>query len=308
MKKINWGKTTKEIPAIALGCMRMRHVPFTQAVDLVDTALAEDINFFDHADIYGSTRHQCEEIFGNVIKEMKLNREDIFIQSKCGIVCDVMYDFSKEHILKSVDESLKALGTDYLDSFLLHRPDALMEPEEIAEAFDELEKAGKVRHFGVSNHTPLQMELLKKSVKQPLSTNQLQFGLAHAGMVRSGIEANMITNGAVDRDGGMLDYCRLNDVTIQVWSPFYYGLFEGMFLGDEKYPELNAKLDELAAKYDVTSSAIADAWILRHPANMQVLAGTMNPEHLKELSKAADIRLTREEWYALYLSAGNMLP
>ena len=306
MKQIDLGISNHKVPAIAMGCMRIGKMDTKSVEALVQTALEEGVNYFDHADIYG--KGACEEIFGQALKEMDVKREDIFLQSKCGIVPGVMYDFSKEHIIKSAEDSLKRLGTDYLDAFLLHRPDALMEPEEMAEAFDQLEKSGKVRYFGVSNHTPLQMALLRKCVRQPLCMNQMQFGLAHTGMIRSGIEANMTTPGAVDRDGGVLDYCRLNDITIQAWAPFQYGVFEGLFLGNEKYEQLNRKLAELEEKYQASGTAIAVAWILRHPANMQVLAGTTNPMRLKEICQAAGVSLTREDWYGLYLAAGNMLP
>lgn len=306
MKQVRWGKTDRQVPAVIMGCMRINTISEKDVTKMIDTAMEENINFFDHADIYGAGA--CEEIFGKAFRRLNVKREDIFIQSKCGIVPGLMYDFSKEHIIRSVDASLKRIGTEYLDALLLHRPDALMEPEEVAEAFDELEQAGKVRYFGVSNQKPAQMELLKRCVKQPLCANQLQFGLAHTGMIQSGIEMNMMNTGSVDRDGSVLEYCRLHDVTVQAWSPFQYGMFEGVFLGNEKFPELNKKVDELAEKYGVTNTTIAVAWILRHPANIQVLAGTMNPVRLKEICKAADICLTRKEWYELYLAAGNMLP
>ncbi|MFR8548868.1 MAG: aldo/keto reductase family oxidoreductase [Lachnospiraceae bacterium] len=306
MKYVNWGSTDKKVPAIALGCMRMSGIAFEEAVQIVEKALEQEVTFFDHADIYGGGA--CETVFGKVMREIGCDREKLFIQSKCGIVPGVMYDFSKEHILEAVDGSLKRLGVDYLDALLLHRPDTLMEPEEVAEAFDELERRGKVRYFGVSNQTPMQMELMKKCVRQPLCADQVQFGLAHAGMIRSGFEANMMTDGAVDRDGGILDYCRLHDMTVQAWSPFQYGMFEGVFFKSEAYARLNKKLDEIAAAYGVTNTTIAVAWILRHPANIQVLAGTMNPSRLEEICQAAQLRLTKEEWYALYRAAGNILP
>lgn len=306
MKTVNWGACGQQVPAIAVGCMRMNSVPVEQAARLLDTAMEKGVNFFDHADIYGGG--ECEKIFAKALQMAGIKREDIFLQSKCGIVPGRMYDFSKKHIIESVEGSLKRLGTDYLDALLLHRPDALCEPEEVAAAFDELERSGKVRCFGVSNHTPMQIELLKKSVRQPITANQLQFGAAHASMIRSGMEMNMMTDGAVSRDGGVLDYCRVHDITIQVWSPFQYGMFEGVFLNSEKYRELNAKIDEIAAKYGVTAATIAVAWILRHPAGMQVLSGTMTLSRFEEICRAAEIRLTREEWYEIYLAAGNMLP
>lgn len=306
MKQVNWGTTGIKVPAIAMGCMRMANVEVTDAVHMIEKAVEEGVNFFDHADIYG--RGKSEEVFAEALARTSIRREDLFLQSKCAIVPGVMYDFSKEHIIASVEGSLRRLGTDYLDSLLLHRPDILMEPEEVAEAFDQLEREGKVRYFGVSNHNPMQMELLKKCVKQPLCANQLQFSIAHTGMIRSGVEVNMMTDGALDRDGSVLDYCRLHDVTIQAWSPFQYGMFEGVFLGNEKFPELNQKIDEIAEKYAVSNTTIAVAWILRHPANMQVLSGTMNVKRFEEICRACEVQLTRQEWYEIYRAAGNQLP
>lgn len=306
MKQVNWGATGIKVPAVAMGCMRMADVEVTDAVHMIEKAVEEGVNFFDHADIYG--RGKSEEVFADALARTSIRREDLFLQSKCAIVPGVMYDFSKEHIIASVEGSLRRLRTDYLDSLLLHRPDILMEPEEVAETFDQLEREGKVRYFGVSNHNPMQMELLKKYVKQPLCANQLQFSIAHTGMIRSGVEVNMMTNGALDRDGSVLDYCRLHDVTIQAWSPFQYGMFEGVFLGNKKFPELNEKIDEIAEKYGVSNTTIAVAWILRHPANMQVLSGTMNVKRLEEICKACEVQLTRQEWYEIYRAAGNQLP
>ena len=235
-------------------------------------------------------------------------REKVLLQSKCGIVPGVMYDFSKEHILDSVDGILKRLNTDYLDVLLLHRPDALMEPEEVAEAFDRLETSGKVRHSGVSNQRPYQIQLLQKYIRQPLVVDQLQFSMTNSQMVTQGMEVNMATDGAVDRDGGILDYCRLNDITIQAWSPFQYGFFSGVFLGNEKFPELNQAIGKLAEKYQVSDTAIVTAWMMRHPAGMQMVTGTMNAGRMKEICQGTDILLTRQEWYELYLAAGHMLP
>lgn len=306
MKTVPFGPTELQVPAIAMGCMRFTDTEPDEAAKLIEKAMENGVNFFDHADIYGEGK--CEELFADALKKTNIKREDIFIQSKCGIVLSGMFDFSKEHIIQSAEESLKRLETDYLDALLLHRPDALMEPEEIAEAFDQLEQQGKVRYFGVSNQTPYQMELLKKCVRQPLVANQLQFGVAHTTMINSGLEANMLTPGAINRDGGVLDYCRLHDITIQAWSPFQYGFFEGVFLGNEKFPKLNKTINKIAEKYNVTNTTIATAWILRHPANMQVLSGTINPNRFDEICKACDIQLTRQEWYDIYCAAGNILP
>lgn len=237
MKTVNLGTTGLSVPAIAMGCMRMGDIELDKAVQMIEKSMDCGVNFFDHADIYAGGA--SEEKFAKALKQTDIRREEIFLQSKCAIIPGVMYDFSREHIIKSVEGSLKRLDTEYLDSLLLHRPDILMEPEEVAEAFDKLEREGKVRYFGVSNHNPMQMELLKKYVRQPLVVNQLQFSVAHTTMISSGTEVNMLTDGAVNRDGSVLDYCRLNDITIQAWSPFQYGMFEGVFLGNEKFPELN---------------------------------------------------------------------
>ena len=307
MKKTMLGKTGLEIPVIAVGCMRIAEMETDRLTEHIRFCIEHGLNFFDHADIYGGG--QCESRFAEAFKKTGYKREDVILQSKCAIRPGVMYDFTKKHILESVDGILKRLDTDYLDILLLHRPDALMEPEEVAEAFELLEKEGKVRHFGVSNHRPYQIELLNKFVKQELCANQLQFSIPFSNMVAAGMEANMLTDGAIDRDGGILDYCRLKDITIQAWSPFQYGFFEGIFLGNnEKYPELNKALEEISQKYDTTPTAIATAWILRHPANIQMIAGTTNTERMSEIIKGSEIRLEREEWYRLYLSSGHILP
>ena len=306
MKTIQLGVSKLTVPVIAGGCMRIPGLTKQEAESFVQTSLEVGANFFDHADIYGDGT--CEEIFADAIHMSPAVREKIILQSKCGIRKGVAFDFSKAHILKSVDGSLKRLKTDYLDVLLLHRPDALVEPEEVAEAFDTLHASGKVHHFGVSNQNPMQIQLLKKFVKQPIVANQLQLSITNATMISQGLHVNMLDNTAVNRDGSVLDFCRLNDITIQPWSPFQFGFFQGVFLDNPDFPKLNAKVDEIAAKYSVTNTTIAIAWLLRHPAKMQPVTGTMNVERLKDCAKAADIRLTREEWYEIYLAAGNDLP
>jgi len=305
MRTMKLGVSALEVPVVAVGCMRINRLDKLEAERFVRTSLELGANFFDHADIYGGGA--CEEIFAEAIGMNASIRENMILQSKCGIRKG-MFDFSKEHILQSVDGILKRLKTDYLDILLLHRPDALVEPEEVAEAFDLLESSGKVRHFGVSNQHPMQIQLLKKSVKQPIVANQLQLSITNATMISSGINVNMENDAAVNRDGGILDFCRLHDITIQPWSPFQYGFFEGVFLGSEKFPELNQKIDEIAAKYEVSNTTIAIAWLLRHPARMQPVTGTMNLERLADCCKASDVTLTREEWYEIYRAAGNVLP
>jgi len=305
MRTMKLGTSTLEVPVVAVGCMRINSLDKAEAERFVRTSMEEGANFFDHADIYGGGK--CEEIFADAIGMNAGVREQIILQSKCGIRKG-MFDFSKEHILASVDGILKRLKTDYLDVLLLHRPDTLVEPEEVAEAFNRLESSGKVRHFGVSNQNPMQMQLLKKYVKQPIVANQLQLSITNTTMIASGFNVNMENGAAVNRDGGVLDYCRLNDITIQPWSPFQYGFFEGVFLGNEKFPELNRAIDEVAEKYGVSNTTIAIAWLLRHPARMQPVTGTMNVQRIKDCCKASEVELTREEWYGIFRAAGNVLP
>lgn len=294
---------------IILGLMRIQEMSDEEIRELVRTALDAGVNFFDHADLYGSAFHGCEQRFGDALQLSAAQREQMIIQTKCGIRGG-WFDFSYEHILEAVDGSLAALGTDYIDILLLHRPDALVEPDEVARAFDELSASGKVRAFGVSNHTPRQIDLLKKSVSQPLVVNQLQLSITHAPLVAAGVAANMGgSDQSVDRDGGLLDYCRLNDITVQAWSPFQKGFFDGVFLGDrENYAELNDVIDRLAAQYDVPPIAVATAWITRHPANIQVVLGTTNPTRVAGACQGSDLPLSRQEWYELFRAAGHIVP
>ena len=305
MNKVKIAKCDLDASEISLGCMRIADLTKPEIATLIQTALDEGINFFDHADIYGGG--QSEAKFAEALNMNASVREKMILQSKCGIR-QGSFDFSKSYILEAVDGILKRLQTDYLDVLLLHRPDALVEPEEVAEAFTILENSGKVRYFGVSNQNPMQIELLSKFVKQPLIINQLQLSITNTGMIDAGINVNMKIDSSVDRDGSILDYCRLKEITIQPWSPFQYGFFEGAFLNNEKFPELNQKIDEIASARSVTNTAIAIAWLLRHPAHMQPIVGTTNPGRVKDACKASDVKLTREEWYAIYLAAGNKLP
>jgi predicted oxidoreductase len=305
MNKIKIANSDLNVSELSLGCMRIAEMTKADIAQLIHTALDEGIDFFDHADIYGGG--QCEAKFAEALDMNPRVRETMYIQSKCGIRKG-SYDFSKEHILQTVDGSLQRLRTDYLDVLLLHRPDALVEPEEVAEAFTILQRGGKVRNFGVSNQNPLQIELLKRYVEQPLIFNQLQLSITNTGMIGAGLNVNMEIDPSIDRDGSILDYCRLHDITIQPWSPFQYGFFEGTFLGSPKFPELNSKIDEIAARYNVTNTAIAIAWLLRHPARMQPILGTTSPQRVKDACKASGVRLSRQEWYEIYLAAGNKLP
>ena len=308
MRYITLGQDDKELSEIVLGMMRIEDKSVKEVEELVETALSVGINAFDLADIYG--RGRCEELLGLVLKNRPDLREKMWIQSKCGIRIEefTYFDFSKDYILQSVDGILERLQVDYLDSLLLHRPDALMESDQVAEAFDFLYKQGKVRNFGVSNQNPMMMELLKKDVKQPLAVNQLQLSAAFTPGFESGFHVNMEDSQAAMRDGSIFEYCKLHDVVIQAWSVLQFGYFKGNFVGNEKFQALNQVLDRLAIKYGVTSSTIAISWILRYPAKMQAVVGTTNPKHLREVSQAANFSLTRKEWYEIYLAAGNNLP
>jgi predicted oxidoreductase len=306
MRTMKLGQTDLQVPVVAVGCMHLHTLNKAEAGHFLNSAIEMGANFFDHADIYAGGR--CESLFAEALPLTADRREKILIQSKCGIVRGKMFDFSKEHILKSVEQSLQRLQTEYLDVLLLHRPDALMEPDEVAEAFDLLESSGRVRHFGVSNQNPWQIQLLKKSVRQPIAANQLQLSLLHTSMIDAGLNVNRKSDPSIDRDGGILDFCRLQDITIQAWSPFQRDLFSGTYLDNPDYPELNAKLVELADRYGVTPTTIVIAWFQRHPAGIQPVTGTTKVHRLADAVKAAEIRLTRQEWYALYLAAGNKLP
>ncbi|HIS99306.1 MAG TPA: aldo/keto reductase [Candidatus Faecaligallichristensenella faecipullorum] len=305
MKTLNLCDGAMRASQIILGCMRISNMEDSAVETLVRTAMEQGINFFDHADIYGGGR--SESVFARAIHMNPALREKMILQSKCGIRPG-QYDFSKEHILSSVEGSLKRLNTEYLDVLLLHRPDTLMEPEEVGEAFERLHESGKVRYFGVSNQNPLTMQLLQSGLKQKLCFNQMQLSLTNSGMIDQGLYANMQVGRGIWRDGGVLEYCRLNRITLQAWSPMQYGFFEGVFLGNEKFPELNKKIDEIAVRYGVTGTAVAIAWIMRHPAGIQPILGTTNVKRLVESCRAADFTLTRTEWYELYQAAGENLP
>ncbi|MFA5542524.1 MAG: aldo/keto reductase [Bacilli bacterium] len=304
MKTVVIGKDL-EVSQIALGCMRIAKLSVDELEELVLAAVENGINFFDHADIYGGTK--SESLFGEVLAKNPGLREKIIIQTKCGIRKG-FYDSSKEHILKSVNDSLRRLQTDYIDVLLIHRPDTLMDYHEISDAFNQLYNENKVKYFGVSNMNSMQMELLKCALNHRLVANQLQFSIVHSGIIDSGINVNMKNNFSVDHDGSILEYCRLNSVTIQAWSVLQASWEEGTFLDNPNYKDLNNKLEELGNKYNVSKAAIAISFILRHPAGIQAIVGTTKVKHLVDLTKAYNVSLTREEWYSLYLSSGKLLP
>lgn len=309
MKTYTLAHTDRTVSSVILGLMRIPKMSDAEIATLVGTARDAGINVFDHADIYGGERHRCEQRFGDAVRFTAAERDAVVIQSKAGIRPG-FFDFSEAHILNSVEGSLKALKTDYLDLLLLHRPDTLVEPEEVASAFDKLAAAGKVRHFGVSNQTPGQIELLKTAVKQPLVVNQVQLSITHAPLIAQGVAANMAgLDQSISRDVGLLDYSRLNNMMLQAWSPFQKGFFDGVFLGDrESFADLNDAIDALAAQYGVTPTGIAVAWITRHPAHIQVVLGTTNPTRVRDSAAGSDVTLTRQEWYRLFTAAGHVLP
>lgn len=311
MKTITLTDTDIQASNVVLGLMRIADKTDDEVRELVRTARESGIDFLDHADVYGNDLHGCERRFAEAMKLTPSERAELTIQTKTGIVRDGPYfDFSYQHIVESVEGSLAALQTDYIDILLLHRPDALVEPDEVARAFDELHEAGKVRAFGVSNHTPRQIDLLKRSVRQSIVANQVQLSITHAPIVAQGVAANMVgQQQSVTLDGGgLLDYCRLNDITVQAWSPFQAGFFTGVFLDNPEYAELNAVIDRLAAEYGVPPIAIATAWITRHPANMQVVLGTTSPERVAGAAQGSDLPLTRAQWYELFRAAGYLVP
>lgn len=305
MEQIQIGKSDLKASRLVLGCMRMAAKSVEETKEIIEKAFSLGINHIDHADIYGGGK--SEEVFAEALKLTNINREDLIIQSKCGIRKG-LYDFSYDYIMKSVDGILERLQTEYLDILLLHRPDTLMEPEEVAKAFEELHESGKVRNFGLSNANPGQIKLLQKFVKFPLIIDQLQFGPAHTPMIDSGLNVNMKNIAGVNRDDSVLEFTRLEEITIQTWSPFQVDLEEGLFIKHSNYAGLTEKLQTMADDKNVTLEALVTAWILRHPAKMQMIFGSMNPDRIEEIAKGVDIKLTREEWYEIYLSAGNLLP
>ncbi|NUM46714.1 MAG: aldo/keto reductase [Anaerolineales bacterium] len=319
--------TGLKVSRLAYGCMQLggnwSPAPPTaeeknKAAHLIETALEQGINFFDHADIY--TRGKSETVFGEILAASPGLRETIILQSKCGIRfpetptpgAPARYDFSYAHILLSVEDILTRLQTDYLDILLLHRPDPLADPLEVSRAFDELHKAGKVRYFGVSNHTAGQIALLQKYLHQPLIANQVELNLLHSGLISEGILANQ-RDVPYTAAQGTLDYCRLHGIMIQAWAPVAGGnLIDPRPAADpdgaaaQRVAPLIARL---AAQKGTTREAIALAWLLRHPAGIQPIIGTTNPDRLIASCAADSVTLSREEWYLLLEAArGKPVP
>ena len=290
---------------LALGCMRLSKLTIEEAEKLILFAVDNGVDFFDHADIYGS--RCCEEIFGKVLRRNPGLREKIVIQSKCGI-CKGYYDLSKEHIINQVEQSIQLLNCGYLDILLLHRPDALVDYNEVNEAFNYLYDNGLVKSFGVSNMNVMQIELYNKYLTHKITHNQVQFSVVHSHLISEGLFVNMSEIESPSRSGGLIEYAMLKDINLQAWSPLMASWEDGTFIDNPKYEDVNKKLEELANKYSVSKNAIAIAFILRHPANIIPVVGTTSIIHLEEMLKAKDITLTKEEWYSLYLSGGHILP
>ena len=323
MKTFRISHTPIEATRISYGCMGIGGGwgpgPLTdqtrkEALVSVRAALDQGINFFDHADIYG--RGRCEEAFSGIWQDRPGLRQRIYLQTKCGIRwkddpsgAPQRYDFSRAHILAAVEGSLRRLKTDYVDILLLHRPDALVEPEEVAKAFDQLYSSGKVRFFGVSNHSAWQIELLRKWIDQPLVVNQLELNLAHNQLINAGISVNQDSPAQPVHGDGTLEYCRLNGITIQAWSPVAHGRLSEAALdkADERTKGAARAAKAMAQKKGVGMDAILIAWLLRHPAGIQPIIGTTKPERIRDTCAAEGVELSHVEWYEL-LTAGRGMP
>jgi len=324
MEKYLLPNTDLEVSKIAYGCMGLGKTwdtsPLTESIranafDSVISAIENGINFYDHADIYA--KGKSEQVFGEVLKEVKGIRNNMIIQSKCGIRfkgspnsdSPGRYDFSYEHITNSVDGSLKRLGIEQLDILLLHRPDPLMEPEEVAKAFEELKQNGKARYFGVSNFNTGQLALLQNSLDQPIVVNQIEISLLHNHVVNDGILANQ-TGGQYAGSSGILDYCRLNNILVQAWSPVAQGkIFNPPLDADENVKDLANQISVYAEEKETSKEAIALAWLMKHPIGIQPIIGTTNPERITNSCKADEVTLSREEWYRLFtIARGNPVP
>ncbi len=299
--------TPFQISRIAFGCMRL---PAEQSAvtNAVRAALDAGINFFDHANIY--QRGRAEEAFSALWSDMPGLRDKIILQSKCGNrfagdsdpLAPKRYDFSYAHIVASVDGSLTRLKTDHLDILLLHRPDPLADPEEIARAFSELKNAGKVRYFGVSNHTGAQIDLLKTCVSEPIVVNQLEISVLHPTLLNAGVIFNQDAPLYPVRGEGTLDYCRTHKITVQAWGPLARGAASGKLPegADERVVKTAAVVEAIASAHGVSREAVLIAWLLKHPAKIQPIIGTMSPQRIKGCCQADELELTREEWWRLF--------
>ena len=297
---------------VAYGCMTLGGLGEQADVDrALDAAVEGGVALFDHADLYA--RGRSEEVFGRWFAERPGLRERLVLQTKCGIRrrddppgAPPRYDASYEHVVASVEGSLRRLGVETIDVLLLHRPDPLADPEEVAHAFSTLRAAGKVRAFGVSNYSAVQIDRLAAALPAPLVANQIELSLLHADALDTGVEVNRSADPA--QAAGLVDACRLRGLRVQAWSPVAGGA-----LGrDDLDPKLHALRDlvaDLAERHGTTPSGVLLAWLLRHPARIQPVIGTTNPERIAAACAAADVRLSREDWYRLFVAArGDTLP
>jgi len=320
MKTYRIPKTDLNIPQLAYGTWHLggdwNDEPLTDEIKqradtLIHTAVDAGVNFIDLADIYVKTK--SDEAVGHVLKNDPSLRDKVILQAKAGVILPDdpdpgnagRYDFSYEHITGRLENSLRLLNTDHVELLLLHRPDALVEPEEVARAFDDLQRAGKVRYFGVSNHTPMQVELLQKYVDQPLVANQVELSLLRNDLIFDGIKSNM-GEYAYTGARGTLDYCRVNDILVQAWSPVARGeLFNPADDAPDNIKQTAQLVKDLAEKHNTNPGAIVLAWLLRHPANIQPILGTMTPHRIPESAESVNVNLTRLEWYQLAQAANG---
>lgn len=322
-KKYPLSRSLKNNSLVAFGCMGLggswdknpiSTVDIKKAHEVVDAAIDSGIKLFDHADIY--TFGKAEQVFGEVLKTRPELRELISIQTKCAIRFEddlgpARYDCSPEWIINSVENSLSRLNIEQLDILMLHRPDPLMEPELIAQVFDTLTASGKVKHFGVSNMQHHQMSFLSSALSQPLVVNQVELSLSHLAWLEEGVTSGNAGDPSVNYGAGTIEYCRQNNIQLQSWGCLSQGLFTGRDISKEAlHIQKTAELiSQLSAEYQVSKEAVVLAWLKRHPANIQPVIGTTNIERIKACVEVDNINLTREHWYALWLSArGHALP
>lgn len=278
---------------------------FDLAKPAVIAAYEAGFRLFDHADIYNKGR--CEEAFGRILREVSEMRDEIVIVTKCGIKFAGWgmeegvnhYDFSGDHIRKSAEGSLSRLGIEAIDVLLLHRPDVLMDPDEVAAAFTDLRQSGKVREFGVSNFTPSQVRALQSRLPFRLVINQVEI---HPGRLNCFVD-------------GTLGQCLEERITPQAWSPVGRGVYAtgGLIPEEVANPEqqmhLLKTLDEIAYGHIVSRTAITLAWLMQHPSKIMPVIGTIKPDRIRESVEADDVTLSRQEWYTIYVAArGERMP
>lgn len=308
MDYIEYGANKTRASKLMLGMWRFADETPEHVAELVETCLDCGVNALDTADVYG--RGHCEELLGEAFALRPGLRDQVFLQTKVGIRKEphTWFDFSFQHIVEGCEASLKRLNTDHVESLLLHRPDILMEPEEVAEAFTRLHDAGKVLDFGVSNMNPTTMHFLQKWLPFPIAANQMQLSAAYTPMIDAELYVDRAEDYAVMRDGGVMEYCRENDIAIQTWSSLQVGYEKKVLFGHPNHPQLNAVLERMAEEKGVTPTAVALAWILRYPAKMQAIIGTSKASRIRDAAEACSISISRQEWYEIYATDGRRVP